>query len=186
MKILMLIDSLDTGGAETHVLILSSHLKKKGCEIVIASEGGNLVENFKKNGIKHINLPSFNTIWEEKNGQRERKNSISPLLDFLSTQRNLKKIIEYERPHIVHAHTRKTAFLARVICKRANIPLICTAHAMFSMEIIKNSLSHWGDGTIAVSEDIALHLKKNAVFKPQQTKVIRNGVEIPQKPLVEI
>ena len=179
MKVLMLIDSLDIGGAETHVLLLSSYLNKMGCSVTVASSGGALVERLKQVGVKHIYLPMFNF---DKASSKEKFTEQSPtfyLKKIILFKSKLRKIIELERPDVLHAHTRKTAFLASGICKKAHVPLVCTAHAMFSMSLFKNLMSRWGDVTIAVSRDIAIHLTNRTIFKPRQIKIILNGVEIP-------
>ena len=44
MKILMLIDSLGVGGAETHVETLAQDLATLGCEVVVASSGGAIAD----------------------------------------------------------------------------------------------------------------------------------------------
>ena len=66
-----------------------------------------------------------------------------------------------------------------LVCKRLDIPLVTTAHAMFSMRGYKGAMSRWGDGTIAVSEDIARHIVRHSLIKPKRLRVIRNGVSLP-------
>ncbi len=39
-KILMITMSLDIGGAETHIVELSKELKRRGYDIIVASNGG--------------------------------------------------------------------------------------------------------------------------------------------------
>ena len=56
MKILMLCDSMDCGGAETHVLTLSSALVARGHEVYIVSRGGRLVKELLRAGVKHLTL----------------------------------------------------------------------------------------------------------------------------------
>ena len=40
MKILILIDTLDIGGAESHVEVLATELRYMGHEVIVASAGG--------------------------------------------------------------------------------------------------------------------------------------------------
>ena len=54
MKILMLIDSLDVGGAETHVETLALELVKMGCEVSIASNGGKIAQMLEGEGVKQL------------------------------------------------------------------------------------------------------------------------------------
>ncbi len=175
MKILMLIDSLEVGGAETHVEILADELASRGHEITVTSGGGKLHQKLQKGKIKCIHLPLLQT-------KKRHKNNVSFILHFLPLRYTISGIISDTKPDIVHAHTRKTALLAHYVCKKHKIPLVVTAHALFSMKFPKNILSKWGDGTIAVSEDIKNHLIEYGDLH-SQIEVISNGVKSPQKTL---
>ena len=50
---------------------------------------------------------------------------------------------------------------------------------MLSMKFTKNLLSVWGDGTIAVSEDIKKHLALHGA-PVKSIEVIFNGVKLPK------
>ena len=54
--LLQIIPSMEMGGAEFGTLEISSYMKKKGWNVMVASSGGSLVQilNFRK--IKHIKL----------------------------------------------------------------------------------------------------------------------------------
>ena len=172
MKILMLIDALDFGGAETHLYSLCYALKKKGCDVIVASAGGKIAKMLQQVGIAHCYLPSFDIKIPASSQNAKRRCSI-----FQSISRLL-KIVKIERPDIIHAHTRRTAFIADLVCRATKIPLVCTAHALFSMKGYKAALSRWGEGTIAISEDVAEHIVKHSLIKPKRVRIIRNGVFI--------
>ena len=171
MKILMLIDSLEIGGAETHTITLAKEISRKGHKVEVVSAGGKLLQKLRDVGIKHTKIPNIcaNT----------RKNAIPLPIRLLVARNIICRNVRPHRPDVVHAHTRRMAFLARGICRAEKIPLVTTAHAKFSMRAPKRALSKWGDGTIAVSEDIKNHLLANTSIPPQQIKVIFNGIEIP-------
>jgi glycosyltransferase involved in cell wall biosynthesis len=171
MKILMLIDSLGIGGAETHVEALACELSKLGHSVCVVSSGGIIANRMKKMGIKNVYLPPIT---------HEKSLNLPNLLNCLKNLQIIRSHIKAEAPDIVHAHTRKTAFLVDKLCKKYKIPLVVTAHALFSMNFPKNILSKWGDATIAVSDDIKNHLiTHNAKIK--SIKVINNGVKMPPK-----
>ena len=165
MKILMLIDSLDVGGAESHVETLADGLSALGCEVAVASAWGKTAEKMVKNDIKWLPLPSFCS-----------KMMPNPI-KIIQIKNLIDRYSKEQAPDIVHAHTRMTALLARPACKKRKIPLVTTAHALFSMKFPKNLLSTWGDATICVSEDIAHHLQKHSPTPPQNVKIIRNGIK---------
>ena len=108
------------------------------------------------------------------------KHSKDPI-SFLKTQRTLYKIIKEEKPDIVHAHSRMIALIASFACRRAGVPFVTTAHAMFSMTPMKALLSRWGEETVAVSEDIKAHLVKAGGVPPERITVIENGVFVPRE-----
>ena len=159
MKILMLTDSLNIGGAETHVETLAVELYKMGHEVAVASSGGEIAKRMSSSGIRHLFLPM-------------------PKQLALSSEL-VGKYIERERPDVVHAHTRRCALIALAPCKKAKIPLITTAHALFSMRFPKNLISRWGDATISVSSDIKDHLVRHTNLISPQIEVIHNGVALP-------
>jgi glycosyltransferase involved in cell wall biosynthesis len=174
MKILFLIDALEIGGAETHVELLATELKSMGHEIVVASGGGKIHNRLIKNGIKCIHLPKIEAI----NPTSKLWTCKMPYAcQLLSQKRAVACLIDRINPHIVHAHTRRTAFFAHQICKKQKIPLVVTVHAKFSMKFPKKALSKWGDTTIAVSEDIKNHLVQHGVAQ-ENIEIIPNGVNI--------
>ena len=169
MKILILIDALDIGGAETHVITLATELQKCGHNAKVMSAGGELVDKLKKEGIKHVMTPNICKL--------TCHNFAFLPFQIWAARSIISREIRKERPDIVHAHTRKTAFLVSPICKKEKIPLVTTAHAFFSLEGYKNRLSKWGDGTIAVSDDIKSHIISAAKIPPRQIVTIFNGVK---------
>lgn len=166
MKVLMLADSLDIGGVESHVKTLASELNGKktignqALDIILASNGGKTAQALTNQGLKHFSLP--------------------PPARILAVFFKLHRIIADERPNLVHAHTRRTAFLAFLPCKIYKIPLVVTAHAHFSMRFPKNLLSVWGDATIAVSHDIKENVLRSRDLRKTDIKIIQNGVNIPK------
>ena len=57
MKILMLISSLEVGGAETHLCDLAVGLARLDVGVTVASGGGVLEAELRGAGIGHIRLP---------------------------------------------------------------------------------------------------------------------------------
>ena len=57
MKILLLTDRLDRGGAETHIVTLSAAIKRLGHSLLVVSSGGALKSELLRQGIAHLTLP---------------------------------------------------------------------------------------------------------------------------------
>ena len=176
MKILMLIDSLGIGGAETHVETLSLELKRCGHEVKIATSGGEIATRLQKQGVVILSVPDFLGRGGEWSAPLVLNGML--LAQFWGARRKIRRYIESEMPDVVHSHTRRMAFLAKNVCRRRKIPLVTTAHAMFSMKFPRRFLSCWGDRTIAVSDDIKRHLVSHGVPE-NQIEIVENGVKFP-------
>ncbi len=162
----MLIDDLGIGGAQTHVVVLARGLCSLGCEVFLASSGGVSEHLLKGAGVSILRLPSV----------AKRGGSV---FDMVRARKILTRYIEQFRPDVVHSHTRRMAFLADGVCRKLKISHVFTAHAKFSMEFPKNIFSRYGDGVIAVSEDIKEHLLQKSGVGSRPLRVIENGVELP-------
>lgn len=161
MKILLLTDKMHSGGAETHILTLAAELKKRGHTPVVASSGGSLCGALKKSGISHLRLPL------------DKKDPRALLFCYIS----LDKLISKGGFAVVHSHARLPSFLAARLAKKHRLPLVCTAHAHFSLSHARKALSRWGDSTIAVSEDLKQYLIEGYSLAPENITVIPNPID---------
>ncbi len=179
MRILMLIDRLDIGGAETHVLTLAAALQRTGAQVTVLSFGGTLESKLRADGVRCLHFPA-------------------PMSSGIGCLRNLaflRRLVRRSRYDVIHAHTRRCALLLRLLprlatksaaapwqcyrlrsVRRALAPLrVVTAHAAFAPRFSR--LSYWGEATLAVSEDIRTHLRRHfGVTHP--VRVLPNGVEL--------
>lgn len=182
----MLIDALNIGGAETHVVTLARAIARRGDRVIVLSGGGLLEGELQRDGILCLRFPA----------------DINTLVGLLKNARFLGELTRRRSLDVLHAHTRRTALLLRLLpslpppalhpppsCyrtrgwQRALSPLrVVTAHAKFSPHY--RHLSYWGECTIAVSGDIRDHLR--ATFgqntPARAIHVIPNGVELPISP----
>lgn len=156
MKIFMLADAMNVGGAETHVFELSRLFASRGHEVTVFSAGGALARRLAAVGVRHQLLPD----------------ALSP-----SVLACLARHLRREKPHAVHAHTRRRAFLCRLLLEQMDFPITVTAHAMFTPRFPLGPLSFFPPDTIAVSEDVALHLRQKFNVPSSHLTVIRNGVD---------
>jgi glycosyltransferase involved in cell wall biosynthesis len=162
MKILMATMSMGIGGAETHILELSKELKKRGNEIWVASNGGKYNDELKECGIHIIDAPLHN---------KNPKN-------MLKSKKILTELIEKEGIELVHSHTRISSFILGRIQKKLNFPYVTSAHWTFKVTPLLKLMTDWGEGTIAVSEDIKEYLMKNYNVPEDQIIVTVNGIDI--------
>ena len=161
MNILMALMGLDIGGAETHVTELSKELKRRGHNVIVASNGGVYVKELENFGIKHYNVPLQN---------KQPKNIITSVS-------LLKKIISEEKIDIVHSHARIPSFLLGKIQKSMKFPFVTTAHWVFTTKYGLKYITDWGQKTLAVSEDIKKYLIDNYKIPEKDITVTVNGID---------
>ena len=159
MKILMLADKMDIGGAETHIYELSRSLSSMGHQIKILSDGGTTADLLKEQNVEFEQTDIF------------RQLAISPV----KASRKLWQVLREFKPDAVHAHTRKTLFAANLASMLIPFPLVFTAHAKFSTSPIKRIFTKTPPHTIAVSEDIKAHFASR--FGSECITVIENGID---------
>lgn len=161
MKILLVISSLESGGAETHVCALAAALVSMGHSVTVAAEAGRLSESLKEHGAEFVPLTaterSFKGAWR--------------------TMGELRAIIRSYRPDIVHAHTRMTAFVCGILRRRHKFRLIVTTHALYAPNRLYDRAAVWGDRTVAVSCDIKSALIENCGVDEKKITVIGNGID---------
>ena len=166
MRILMLADRLENGGAETHLECLVAELTKLGHEVEVLSGGGGIADRMERSGIVQ-----WRYLWSDR-----------PVVCYLRARRVWKKAMKGRAFDVFHAHTRRSAFLLQKMrFKRSRIdgrPLtVVTVHAAFSCTPLLRRLSYWGDRTIAVSEDLRARVCDLFGVPGEVVSVIPNGVD---------
>ncbi|MEE0776023.1 MAG: glycosyltransferase, partial [Bacillota bacterium] len=160
-KILMATMGLDIGGAETHIVELAKELKQRGYDVLIASNGGVYVPEIEAAGIRHYCVPmnrrNVFTMWQ--------------------SYRSMKKIIQKEKPDIVHAHARIPGFICGKLHKKYGFPFVTSAHGVFDTDGILRYITDWGQKTIAVSEDIKQYLMKQYNTAEEDIFLTINGID---------
>lgn len=157
MRIMMLADTLGIGGVETHIEELVSGLERLGCETVVLSGGGRVARRLAERGLRHVSICALT------------RTHLLPLALL-----RILRIARDEAPDILHAHTRRSALLGSIVCRALHLPLVVSAHALFSMRAPRGALSVWGDATVAVSDDIAGLVSEHGA---RRVSVIKNGVD---------
>ena len=161
MKILMATMGLDIGGAETHIVELSKHLKKLGHDLVIVSNHGVYVEEITKAGIRHYQAP----LHQRSVGAMRASRTI------------LRDVIRKEKPDIVHAHARIPGFLCGTLQKELGFSFVTTCHGVYRVNGVLKLLSDWGDRTLAVSEDVRDYLEQQYHIPRGQIGLTINGID---------
>lgn len=160
-KILMTTMGLNIGGAETHIVELSKELKKRGYDVLVASNGGVYVDELTQAGIRHFDVP-LNT------------RNIGKMYTSL---RLLRKIITEEKVDIVHSHARIPGFVTGILHRSMDFTFVTSAHWVFNTANGLKYLTNWGQKVIAVSEDIKQYLMDNYHTREKDIYVTINGID---------
>ncbi|HOA79885.1 MAG TPA: glycosyltransferase [Defluviitaleaceae bacterium] len=167
MKLLICIPNLDIAGAEVMCTNLAIQLKQKH-EVVVVSlynKKTRLTDYLERSGIKLLYL-------NKKGG-----------FDF-SIVKNLKVIIENEKPDVIHTHLYafKYVYFAN---KRIKTPIIHTVHNIAQKEatrldvlIQKIAFKKNSIVPVALSPEIACSISKLYKIQKNKIPIIYNGIEI--------
>ncbi len=158
MKVLLLIDGMDIGGAETHVLTLISALNKKGVDTSLMCAGGVYAKAMADRGISVLYAPFKGR-------------------DLKSIRMSIRALrrVKNEGFTVIHAHTRYTAALANLCLPQ--IPLVTTVHLNFHIAPMQRTLCCWGRRSLAVSEDLKEYLVKEYKIPKNNVNLTVNGID---------
>ncbi len=162
MKVLLATMGLGIGGAETHIVELAKGLKKKGIDVIVASNGGAYTKELEQANIVHYNVPMHN----------------KKISNVIKSYKLLKEIILKEKVNVVHGHARIPSFICSLLKRKMNFPFVTTAHWTFDTTHGLKYITKWGDKTVAVSEDIKKYLLDNySKVKKENIIVTVNGID---------
>ncbi|MDP4090497.1 MAG: glycosyltransferase [Bacillota bacterium] len=165
LRVLMLVDALNIGGTETHVLNLAKELMELGVYVVVGTSGGPLTSLFEINGIKIYNVPLYSDYISNKN--------------LYSCIKSIKDIVDEEKIDLIHAHLFAAMSIASEVNKRYKVPYITTIHGLFYPNDILLTSCYNTDAIIAVSRPTArmIYTRMGEQIK-NKLYVVPNGVDI--------
>jgi len=164
--ILQVLPNLVTGGAERGCVDMAIAIGEAGGIPLVASEGGPMVRELDRAGVRHITLPlATKNPWKIYNNAE-----------------SLERIIEQYDVDIVHARSRAPAWSAWMAARRTGVPFMTTFHAPYNfsnrLKRLYNSVMVRGDRVIAISEFIREHIVENYDVDPSKIRLIHRGVDI--------
>ncbi|WP_259781726.1 glycosyltransferase family 4 protein [Aestuariispira ectoiniformans] len=164
--ILQVLPALETGGLERGTIDMAIAQKEAGYEPLVASNGGMMVRELDRHGIRHITMPLHS-----KNIFRMRKNA-TRLVD----------LIKAEGVDLIHARSRAPAWSAYWAAQRTGIPFVTTFHGTYNFKTplkkAYNAIMVKSDRVIAISEFIRDHILANYDVDPAKITVIRRGMDL--------
>lgn len=185
MKVLRIMDRLNTGGPAIHAVLLTKHMNPGGSApdwttVLVAGQVGENEGSMEwlaeQEGVSFVSLPSLG---------RE----LHPVKD-LSTFRELVRIIRRERPDVVHTHKSKAGTLGRLAAWLCGVPVVVhTFHGhvlrgYFSeaksraFRLIERAMAALSDRVIAVSPKVKDDLVALGVAAAGKIDVVFLGLDL--------
>lgn len=164
-SILAVIDSLEVGGAQRHLLAVAAGAREAGYSLVVATSGDEpLADAFHALDIPVVSLR-----------HRSIKHRLSP-----SFMLRLAVLARRKRAALIHAHLHSASVAAALVHRITGIPLVLTHHSMNTWQsTLHRSIGRWADeqadAVIAVADNIGASIQGNGVG----ARVIPNGVRAP-------
>ncbi|MER2520981.1 MAG: glycosyltransferase family 4 protein [Bdellovibrionales bacterium] len=170
-RVLQIIPSLHTGGAEQACLDVAMHLTEVGSEAFVVSCGGPGVELLDEAGVRHICRPV---------------NSKNPLL-MVANALWLAHFARENRVNVIHARSRAPAWSAYLASLIAGCAFVTTFHAAYHFSSdntagrckkLYNGVMARADRIIAISEFIASHIREHySDLAGDRLRVVPRGVD---------
>ncbi|MFS0764186.1 glycosyltransferase [Peribacillus phoenicis] len=161
IRVLMVLDTMDVSGTETHVLSLVKELQSRGIYTAVVTGKGSMISRLRETGCKvhQMNFPKTLTI---------NSNEESPLLN------SLVELLRKEQITLVHGHQIISGYLSAKAAKLSNIPFVFTLHGTYFQKSDIKSVLQFTDAAVAVSEPVKKHIQP---LFPKNISVIANGID---------
>jgi len=163
MKVLQILPELNAGGVERGTLDLAAWLVRAGHEAVIVSSGGQLVAELEGSGARHIAMPVH-------------RKSVASLFQV----KPLRRLLELEKPAIVHCRSRVPGWITWLAWRRMNPAtrprLVSTVHGFNSVNRYSAIMTR-GERVICVSHAVRDFVMKSYPRTPSPIfRVIPRGI----------
>ncbi|GAA4702225.1 glycosyltransferase family 4 protein [Brevibacillus fulvus] len=157
-RILMVMDSLDMGGTETHVLSLSKVLRELGGELYYLGADGPFREAFVNAGFQvHLTDSQLNLL----------------PADHSPTIKRFGDLIRQANIDVVHVHQTPSGLLAAAAAKQQGVPVVFTLHGTYYPRAEAIKLAQMSDAAISVSKPVQRFWQKAQIV----SQVIPNGID---------
>jgi len=163
LTVVQLLPALEGGGVERSTLEMADALAAAGHRSIVVSAGGRLVDPLVAAGSTHVALPLG-----------------SKRLAVLASVPKLRRLLETERPDIVHARSRLPAWIGRFALRAVRGPAphwVTTVHGLNSPGCYSGVMAS-GERVICVSDCVRTHVLRHwPRTDPARLRVIPRGVD---------
>lgn len=162
MKILYLNNVMSIGGVTKCILKLCKEMNDE-IQIVVASHGGVLVNEFSNRGIKHYEINDV----DDK----------TPI-NIIKNIKMICNIVKYEKIDIIHSHHRMTTLLSKIVSKLTGVKVIHTQHLCIEDKFRLTNIALKNIQTITVSNAAKQILVEKSKLDESKITTIYNTIEI--------
>lgn len=164
--IMQILPSLKQGGVETGTIEIATALQQADIPNIVVSNGGQMVAQLEKMGVKHFALPVH---------------SKNPFTMWLNSKR-IAKIAKENNVGLMHVRSRAPAWSVWLASKKTGIPFISSYHGVYGIKPkikkIYNRVMLKGLCTIAVSNFVKQHLMTEYNYPENKIHVIARGADL--------
>jgi len=158
-SVLLLINTLGTGGAERYVVTVANWLAEHGVRVVVGSSGGELVPEFDPR-VTHVDLPL------------RRVRGALPKVAAL-----VRQLIATHEPAVIVGNSLAVTWIARAAQVQRRVPIVNVAHGWPEDRYATvGRLMRVADHVVAVSPDVKKKLVDGGLSS-SRCSVIHNGVD---------
>ena len=158
LTILMLVDQLNVGGTETHVLSLAKQLVQEGVEVLIGAGGGPLLDTFENSGLEVVYLPF------------QSDDPVAQEYQELLTR--TKELVIGRKVNLIHAHFIAGIKIAVQVSQELLVPAVATIHGTFYPPRKLRGLLDRCSRVIAVSVPVVEWLSKKVDYSARLITLI--------------
>lgn len=158
MNILFVLSQVELTGAETYAVSLVQWLQDKGYKVTMVSDTLN----------SKIAIPYYSLDLDNRKS----------LLNRIKHVMSLTRIIRQEKITLLHAHSRASSWVAYFASRITNVPLVTTAHCIYSTRLSRKLMPCFGEKIIAISEAVREHLIRDLGVNDKNIFLIPNGINI--------
>jgi len=166
VRSLVVVDSLEVGGAERHVVDLAVALRRKGHGVTVACSATGGLSNL----LDGANVPVRVLL------DRLAKRRVS-----VTYARGLRRLVREQRFDLVHAHIYASAAASALATVGTGVPLVVTEHTEGAWQgrharLVSRLIYRRARSVIAVSSPIRGHLLQRYGVPPEKISFIPNAV----------
>lgn len=150
-------------GGDTKCIVKLSKELKDNNKIIVASNGGDLITEFQKMGIKHYTIKPVSSI-----------NIFTIIFNIIE----IIKIIKKEKIDIIHSHHRMTTLMSKIASKFIRVKVVHTQHLCIENKFSLTKITLKNINTITVSDGAKEILKRKCNLDEKRIRTIYNTIEV--------